>query len=74
MTLAEIKTQFPDEWVLILVTQLGEDYETIAGEILYHHPDKKKVYQQMGEIDRDPDTTLTVEYTGEIPDDLAVML
>jgi len=44
----EIQNQFQDEWVLIEVIQADENNEFIEGKILYHHPNKRKVYQKMG--------------------------
>ena len=70
----QIKSQFDDEWVLILVQKFDENYEVLEGEVLYHHKDKREVYRQMAQQDRDPQTPLTIEYTGEIPKDWAVML
>ena len=54
--------------------QSDDNNELVEGKILYHHPNKKKVYQKMGDFYRNPNTTLTIEYTGKIPEDLAVMI
>lgn len=70
----QIKSQFDNEWVLIAVQKFDENYELIEGEVLYHHKDKRKVYRKMAQQKSDPQTPLTIEYTGEIPEDLAVML
>ncbi len=70
----QIKSQFDNEWVLIAVQKFDENYELIEGEVLYHHKDKREVYRKMAQLHGDPQTPLTIEYTGEIPKDLAVML
>ncbi len=69
----EIQNQFQNEWVLIEVIQDDENHEFIEGKILYHHPNKRKVYQKMGAFFQNPDTTLTIEYTGKIPEDWTVI-
>ena len=74
MNWEEIKKQLKDEQVLIEVIQSDDNNELVEGKILYHHPNKKKVYQKMGDFYRNPNTTLTIEYTGKIPEDLAVMI
>ena len=73
MKLEEIEKKYKDEWVLIEVLQTDENYELIDGKVLYHHPNKRKVIQEMGKFCKGPSTTLTIEYTGEIPEDMAVM-
>ena len=73
MKLEEIKKQFDDEWVLIEVLRTDESYEILDGKVLFHHPNKRKVIEEMGKFCKGPKTTLAVEYTGEIPEDLVVM-
>jgi hypothetical protein len=48
---------------------LDENLELIDGKVLFHHPNKRKVIQEMGRFFRTPETTLAIEYTGEIPED-----
>ena len=70
----QIRSQFDNEWVLIAVKEFDENYELIEGEVLYHHKDKREVYQKMAQFQNNPQAPFTIEYTGKIPEDLAVML
>jgi hypothetical protein len=47
LTISEIKERFRDEWVLILNPDKNEIGEIIKGEILFHNPDKQKVYDEL---------------------------
>ncbi len=67
----EIFKKYKDEWVLIECKEVNENFEVIEGEILYHSKDKDEVYKKLLEA-RPKD--YAIEYTGKVPDDLAVML
>lgn len=67
----EIFKKYKDEWVLIECKEVNENFEVIEGEILYHSKDKDELYKKLLEaMPKD----YTIEYTGKVPDDLAVML
>lgn len=67
----EILKKHRNEWVLIECKQVDENFEVIEGEILYHSKDKDDVYKKLLEL-RPKD--YAIEYTGKVPEDLAVML
>lgn len=67
----EIFRTCKDKWVLIECKQTDENFEVIEGKILYHSKDKDDVYKKLLEL-RPKD--YAIEYTGQIPEDLAVML
>ncbi len=67
----EIFKTYKDKWVLIECEQMDENFEVIEGKILYHSKDKDDVYKKLLEL-RPKD--YVIEYTGQIPEDLAVML
>jgi len=67
----EIFKKYKDEWVLIECSKVDENFELIEGEPLYHSKDKDEVYRKLLET-RPKD--YTIEYTGEVPEDLVVML
>jgi hypothetical protein len=67
----EIFKTCKDKWVLIECKQTDENFEVIEGKILYHSKDKDDVYKKLLEL-RPKD--YAIEYTGQIPEDLAVML
>jgi hypothetical protein len=62
MTLAEIKRQYPNEWVLIEFTELDDELRVVDGQVIAHSPsrdaiDKKLMGLRNGKI--------AVEFTGE---------
>ena len=67
----EIKEAFKDEWVLVQVEKVDESYNVIEGEVLAHSKDKDQVYQKLLQI---RPKQFSIEYTGEIPEDLAVVM
>lgn len=71
LTLEEIVSLYPQEWVLIAYTELDEDLNVIRGEVLAHSPDRDLLYNNA--LSR-KGKSVAIEYTGPIPDDLAVML
>jgi hypothetical protein len=71
LTLEEIISLYPDEWVLIVSPELDEDLNVIQGEVLAHSPDRDQLYSQLS---LRKGKSVAIEYTGLIPEDLAVML
>ena len=67
----KIKEQFRDEWVLIEVEEVDEFFNVVKGEVLAHSKDKDELYRKLLEI---RPQEFSVEYSGEIPKDLAVVL
>jgi hypothetical protein len=71
LTFEEIISLYPNEWVLIAYTELDEDLNVIQGEVLAHSPDRDQLYNNS--LPR-KGKSVAIEYTGAIPEDLAVML
>lgn len=71
LTLEEIISLYPDEWVLIAYTELDEDLNVIQGEVLAHSPDRDQLYDNS--LPR-KGKSVAIEYTGSVSEDLAVML
>src|SRR4030065_1327970 len=67
----EIVKKFKDEWVLIEVKEVDEDYHLKEGIVIAHSRDKSDIYEQLLKL---KDKNLYIEYTGKIPEDLAVVL
>jgi hypothetical protein len=71
MTIADIKLQFDSEWVLIGDPQLNDALEVVGGIVLHHSKDRDEVYRKAVTLRPQRSAVL---YTGEIPEDTAVML
>jgi hypothetical protein len=67
----DIKKNFEDEWVLIKVDKVNDNFNLLEGEVLANSKDKDQVYRKLLEI---KPKEFMIEYTGEIPEDLAVVL
>lgn len=67
----EIIEQYKDEWVLIDVKDINDDFTIKEGEVLAHSKDKEEIYKKLLEI---KPKKFSIEYTGKIPEDLAVVL
>ena len=71
LTLSEIETQYPSEWVLIEDPETDESLAVRQGTVRWHSVDRDAVYRKAVEL---RPKRFAVVYTGEIPEDSAVVL
>jgi len=71
MTMEEIESQFDSEWVLIEDPRTDEALNVLGGKVLHHSKDRDEVYRKA--VSLRPKRSAVV-YTGEIPEDTAVVL
>ena len=71
MTMEEIESQFESEWVLIEDPRTNDALEILEGKVLHHSKDRDEVYHRA--VSLRPKRSAVV-YTGEIPEDTAVVL
>lgn len=67
----EIVEQYKDEWILIDVKAVDENFNIKEGEAIAHSKDKEEIHKKLLEI---KPKEFSIEYTGKIPEDLAVAL
>ena len=67
----EIVKKFKNEWVLIEVKQIDEEYNLKEGNVIAHSKDKSEVYGRLLKL---KGKELYIDYTGQVPKDLAVVL
>lgn len=71
MRWAEIVKKFKNEWVLIEVKKIDEEYNLKEGDVIAHSKDKSEVYGRLLKL---KGKELYIDYTGQVPKDLAVVL
>lgn len=71
MTIEEIESQFDSEWVLIEDPRTDEALAILGGKVLHHSKDRDEVYRKAVAL---RPKRCAVLYTGEIPEDTAVVL
>jgi hypothetical protein len=71
LTIREIETQFPSEWILLLDPKTDEDHEVVCGTVVFHSKDRDEVYRKAIEL-RPKD--FAFHYTGTIPKGAAIVL
>ena len=71
MTIEEIRSEFESEWILIEDPETNEALEVLGGEVMHHSRDRDEVYRKA--VSLRPKRSAVV-YTGEIPEDTAVVL
>jgi len=71
MTLEEIQSQFDSEWVLIEDPQTDEGLKVLEGRVLCHSRDRDEVYRKAVSL---RPKRCAIVYTGEIPEETAVIL
>jgi hypothetical protein len=64
-----IKKIYANEWVLLADYEVDEFNEPLSGVVIAHSQDRDEIYNRQMEIKRD----LLILYTGEVPEDLAIM-
>jgi hypothetical protein len=70
-TMEEIESQFDSEWVLIEDPKTDEGLKVLGGRVLHHSKDRDEVYRKA--VSLRPKRSALI-YTGEIPEDTAVVL
>ena len=71
LSFSEIKKLFDSEWVLIENPQTDEELNIKQGIILWHSKDRDEVYRKAREIGP---THSAIIFTGQLPDDAAIIL
>ncbi len=71
LSLEEIFSLYPDRWVLIVNPELDEELNVIRGEVLAHATERDEIYSKLSLRNG---KSVAIEYTGSIPDNIAVML
>ena len=71
MTIDQITSQFESEWVLIEDPTTDEALNVTGGKVLHHSSDRDAVYRTA--VARQPKRSVVI-YTGEIPNDTAIVL
>ena len=71
MKWVDIKKNFRNQWVLIEVKNVDESFNVLEGEVLAHSKDKDEIYQKLLKI---RPKEFSIEYTGKVPEDLAVVM
>ncbi len=71
MTIEEIRAQFGGEWILLEDPRTNDALEVLSGKVLHHAKDRDEVYRHA--VARRPKRS-AILYTGEIPEDTAVVL
>jgi hypothetical protein len=71
MTIEEIESQFDSEWVLVGDPRTNEALEVLSGKVLHHSKDRDEVYRKVVAV---RPKRCAVLYTGEIPEDTAIVL
>jgi hypothetical protein len=67
----EIIKKYRCEWVLLENIKLDRNFKIKEGNVLLHSTDKNEIYDKLLEL---RPKKFAIEYTGKIPDDLAVVL
>jgi hypothetical protein len=70
LSLEEIFSLYPDRWVLIVNPELDEELNVIRGEVLAHAAERDEIYSKLSLRNG---KSVAIEYTGAIPDNLAMM-
>jgi len=70
LTVEEMKERYPDEWLLLVDCRLSASTELEAGKVVVHSRCRDDIHRSL----RDYSGHLGIHFTGQIPDDLVVVL
>jgi len=70
MRLTDIQKKYRNQWVLVEFSKLDKDLRVKDGKVLAHSPNKEEIYKALL-LTRDKN--VSIEYCGELPQDLVVM-
>jgi len=73
MTIDELKKQYDQEWLLIEVEKFDDNWEPLEGHVIFHSPRSDDIYKEMLKL-KGKKINLSIEYAGEYPGDVAVLL
>lgn len=73
LTMEEIREQYAGEWVLIECIELDEDLQVVRGRVLAHSFNDEEILQKFLEL-RDQQIPIALEYLGQIPEDVIVIV
>ena len=71
LTAAQIEEQFKSEWVLVEDLQTNDALEVQSGRVRWHSKDRDEVYRKAIEL---RPKRFAMLYTGEMPEDTAIVL
>lgn len=71
LSLAEIQSKYPSEWILIEDPKTDEALNVREGTVTFHSPDRDAVDRKAIES---KSSRIAIHYTGEIPSDTVVIL
>lgn len=64
LSIDEIGSRYPNEWVLIGDPQTNEAQTVLSGTVLWHSPDRDEVYKKSVEL---RPKHVAFHYTGKVP-------
>ena len=71
LTIAQIEAQFSSEWVLVEEPETNQALEVQRGKVRWHSKDREEVYRKAVEL---RPKRFAVLYTGQMPEDTAIVL
>ena len=74
LTIDQMHDRYPDQWLLVANTKTDENLELLEGEVIAHSIDCEQIYSAIARERKTRTGNLSIEYTGTIPDNLALIL
>lgn len=71
LSLAEIRSRYESEWVLLESPETTESLEVKSGKVLWHSKDRDEVYRKAREL---RPRHSAIVYTGTLPEEMVVVL
>jgi hypothetical protein len=72
LTISEIESRFPDEWVLVQDPQTNEKLKVLGGRVVCHSPNREDIDRAL--LERKPPRRFAVFFNRTEPDDRVYVL
>jgi hypothetical protein len=72
-TIEQMRETYLNQWLLVVCTDMDDNLNMLAGEVIAHSADRDVIYDAIALEKKTRKGTLSIEYTGTIPDDYAFM-
>ena len=73
LTIEEIRSRYPREWVLLAIAETDEEWYIYRGEVLAHSSNRNEIDEQLSPAFQRV-KSIAIEYTGPLPEDYALLL
>jgi hypothetical protein len=74
LSIEQMRSRYPNQWLLVASPKTDDNLDLLEGEVIAHSTDRDQIYDTIATERKTRKGTITIEYTGQIPEDAAFIL